>query len=86
MALQWSGADFRALQILQDADGASLALGGAAQAVDVVGVIFVSAVGEVEARDVHTEAKQVAHGGLRVAGRADGADDLGAACGRGREG
>ncbi len=79
VALQGAGADFRALQVLQDADGASLALGGAAQAVDVVGVIFVGAVGKVEARDVHAEAEQVAHGGFGVAGGTDGADDLGAA-------
>ncbi len=74
-----SGADLGALQVLQDADGASFALGGAAQALDVVGVIFVGAVGEVEAGDVHAEAKQVAHGGFGVAGGADGADDFGAA-------
>ena len=79
MALQRSGADFRALQVLEDADGASLALGGTAQAVDVVGVIFVGAVGKVEAGDIHAEAKQVAHGGLGAAGGTDGADDLGAA-------
>ena len=77
--LERSGADFGALQVLQDADGASFALGGAAQALDVVGVIFVGAVGEVEAGDVHAEAQQVAHGGFGVAGGADGADDFGAA-------
>ena len=77
--LQRSGADLRALQILQDADGAGFAIGGAAQAGDVAGVVLVGAVGEVEARDVHAEAKQVAHGGFGVAGGADGADDFGAA-------
>ena len=82
VAFERSGADFRALQILQDADGAALALGGAAQALDVVGVIGVGAVGEVEAGDVHAEAEQVAHEGFGVAGGADGADDLGATGGR----
>ncbi len=67
------------MQILEDADGAAFALGGAAQALDVVGVIFVSAVRKVEAGDVHAEAEQVAHGGFAVAGGADGADDFGAA-------
>jgi len=81
VALQRAGADFRALQVLEDADSASLALGGAAQAVDVVGVIFVGAVGEIEAGDVHAEAKQVAHGGFGAAGGTDGADDLGSAGG-----
>ena len=79
VALQQAGADLGALQILQDADGAAFALGGAAQALDVVGVIFVRAVGKIEAGDVHAEAQQVAHGGFGVAGRADGADDFGAA-------
>ena len=79
VVLQRSGADFRALQVLQDAEGASFALGGAAQAMDIAGVVFVSAVRKVEARDIHAEAEQVAHGGLGVAGRADGADDFRAA-------
>jgi len=56
VALQLAGADFRALQVLEDADGASFALGGAAQAQDVVGMIVVGAVREVEAGDVHAEA------------------------------
>ena len=78
MTLQRARADFRALQVLENADGASFALGGAAQAKDVLGMIFVSAVRKVEARNVHAEAKQVAHGGFGIAGGADGADDFGA--------
>ena len=82
VALQASSADLRALQILENADGAIFLLGGEAQALDVVGVVFVGAVGKIQAGNVHAEAKQVAHGGLRVAGGADGADDFGAAgCG-----
>ena len=50
-----------------------------AQAFDVAGVIFMRAVGEIQAGDVHAEAKQVAHRGFGVARRADGTDDLGAA-------
>jgi hypothetical protein len=46
VVLQRASADFRALQILQNADGASFALGGTAQALDVVGMIFVRAVRE----------------------------------------
>jgi hypothetical protein len=76
------------LQILENADGAAFALGGAAQALDVARVIFVSAVREVEAGDVHAEAEQVAHDGLGAAGRANGADDFrtagwGCSCGDG---
>ena len=49
----------------------------------LLGVIFMCAMGEVQARNVHAEAQQVAHGGFGVAGGADGADDLGAARRRG---
>src|SRR4029077_6822872 len=76
--LEQSCAYLGTLQVLEDADGASLALGGAAQALYVVGVIFVRAVGEVQASDVHAEAEQVAHGGFGRARRTDGADDFGA--------
>lgn len=78
MAFQRAGADFRALQVLEDADSASFALGGAAQAKDVLSVIFVSAVREIQAGDVHAKTEQVAHDGFGVAGGADGADDFGA--------
>jgi hypothetical protein len=44
MPLQRPGADFRTLQVLQDAKGAALALGSAPQALDIVRVIFVGAV------------------------------------------
>jgi hypothetical protein len=44
-----------------------------------VGVIFMRAVGKIEAGDVHAEAKQVAHGGFGTACRTDGADDFGTA-------
>ena len=84
VAIERSGADFRALQVLENADGAAFALGGAAQALDVAGVVFVSAVREVEASDVHAAAEQVAHDGLGAAGGADGADDFRAAGGGGR--
>jgi hypothetical protein len=69
------------LQILKDADGAVLFFGRTAQAFDVAGVIFVRAVGKIQAANVHAQPKQVTHRGLRVASRADGADDLGAAGG-----
>ncbi len=79
VALQASSADLGALQILQNADGAVFFFSGAAQAFDVAGVIFVRAVGKIQAGDVHAQAQQVAHRGFGVAGRTDGADDLGAA-------
>src|ERR1700734_1780550 len=81
VALQASSADLGALQILQNADGAVFFFSGAVEAFDVVGVIFVRAVGKVEAGNVHAQAKQVAHRSFGVAGRADGADDLWAAGG-----
>ena len=76
MPLEQSRTNFRALQVLEDTDRASLALGGAPQASDVLRVILVRAVGKIEASDVHAEPKQVAHGGFRVPGRTDGADDF----------
>ena len=79
VTLQWSGADFRALEVLEDADRASLAFSGAAQALDIVGVIFVGAVRKIEACDVHAKAEQVAHRDFGVAGGTDGADDFRAA-------
>ena len=85
VALQASSADFGALQILQDADGAVFFFRGAPQAFDVAGVILVRAMGKIQAGDVHAEAKQVAHCGLGMTGRTDGADDLGTARGGGHE-
>jgi hypothetical protein len=41
-------------------------------------MIFMRAVGKIQARDVHAEAKQVAHGGFGMASGADGGDDFGA--------
>ena len=77
--LQLAGADLGALQVLEDAESASFALGSTAKALNVMGVFFVSAVREIQAGDVHAEAEEVAHGSFGIAGRADGADDLGAA-------
>ena len=79
MVLELAGADFGALQVLEDAESAPLALGGAAEALDIVSVFLVSAVRKIQARDVHAETEQVAHGGFGVAGRTDGADNLGPA-------
>ena len=79
MVLELASADLGALQVLQDANCASFPLSGAAQALDVLGVLFVSAVRKIQPRNVHAEAEQVAHSGLGVASRADGADDFGAA-------
>jgi hypothetical protein len=42
-------------------------------------VILVCSVRKIETRDVHAEAEQVAHVRVRVAGRADGANDFRAA-------
>ena len=79
MLLQWAGADLGALQVLEDAERASFALGSTAEALDVVRVLFVSAVREIQARNVHAQAEQIAHGSFSVAGWPNGADDFGAA-------
>jgi hypothetical protein len=79
VAFEQAGTNLWALQVLQDADRAAFVLGGAAQALDVVGVIFMRAVREVEASNIHAETKQVAHGRFGIARGADGANDLGAA-------
>src|ERR1700679_139086 len=67
-ALQASGADFRALQILKNTDGSVFFFSGCAQSFDVAGVVFMCAVREIKAGDVHAETKHVAHGGFGVAG------------------
>jgi hypothetical protein len=79
VSLEGPGANFRTLQVLEDAKGAPFALGGTAEALDVTSVIFVSAVGKIEAGDVHAQAKQVAHVRLGVTGRTDRANDFRAA-------
>jgi hypothetical protein len=63
---------------LQDADSTSFTLSGAAQALDVVGVIFMRAMGEIEAGDIHPTPEQVAHLGFGGAGGANRADDFSA--------
>jgi len=68
--------DNPAAQVLQNAERAPLALGGPAQALDVQSVILVSAVRKVQARDIHAEAEEIAHGGFGIAGGADGTDDF----------
>lgn len=55
MTLELSGADLGALQVLEDTEGTSFALRGTTQALDVVRVLFVSAVREVQAGDVHAQ-------------------------------
>src|SRR5204863_2499416 len=52
MALELASADLGALQILQDANCASFPLSGAAQALDVLGVLFVSSMGKIQPRNV----------------------------------
>ncbi len=79
MPLQAPRADLRALQILQDANRPSLKLGGPANPLHIAGMVFVRAMRKIQPRDVHAQTKQIAHGGLGMTGRADGADDLGAA-------
>src|SRR5450432_1222451 len=81
MVLQQAGADFGALQVLKNTDGAAFLLGRVAQAFDGACVVGVRSVGEVQASDVHAELHQFAQRGLGAAGRADGANDFGPAAG-----
>src|SRR5581483_639110 len=52
MVLELAGADFWSLQVLQDAEGAPFALGGAPEALDITGVLLVSSVRKIKPRDV----------------------------------
>jgi hypothetical protein len=70
-------ADFGTLQILQNANRASFALSGATQALDAVGVIFMRAMGEIEAGNIHPTSQQVAHLRFGTAGGTDRADNFG---------
>ena len=77
-----AGADLGTLQVDQDADGVTGLLAGRAH-VPVDGlVVGVGAVREVEPGDVHACGDQLAKALRRGDGRAQGADDLGAAHGR----
>ena len=76
MPLQAPSADFRALQVLQDADRATFFARRTANALDVAGVIFVRAVGEIQAGHIHAQPKQVAQDSFGVRGRADGGNDF----------
>jgi hypothetical protein len=55
------------LQVLQDADAAAFLLRYLAQALDVVGMILMSPMGEVQAGHIHAKAHQLAQGGFGVA-------------------
>src|SRR5271167_1514235 len=82
--LETAGPDLWALQVLQNADGASQFRCHLTKAVNHTSVVLVRAVGEVEPGDVHPAQHQLAHHLLSVAGRTDGADDLGPAAKRSR--
>jgi hypothetical protein len=81
MILQPSGADLGALQVLKDANRSLLPSGGAAQPLYIAGVLLVRSVGKIQPGDVHPQAHKLAQHRFRVRGRANGADDLGPACG-----
>jgi hypothetical protein len=76
MAFELASANFRALKILKDANGAALAGSSAAQPFDVAGVILMGAVREVEAGDIHAEVEKIAQERFGITGGTDGADDL----------
>ena len=80
--LEEPGANLGTLQVLQNADGAILLLGGAPQAFDVARVILMRPVGEVQPGNIHAEAHEIAQHGLGMARRPNGADNLGATDGR----
>ena len=78
-AFERAGADFGAGHIGENGDGPLVAAGGGAQESDGGGVFGVRAVREVEPGHVHAGAHQAVDHDARAAGRAQGADDLGAA-------
>jgi hypothetical protein len=67
------------LQVLENAEGALEAAGGAAQSLNSLRVLGVSAVRKVQASHIHAEAHEVEDGFFGVAGGPDGTNDFGAA-------
>jgi hypothetical protein len=72
-----AGADLRTAQVLERGDGLFAAGGGEPQRVEPARVLFVAAVREVETGYVHSRDDEPLERLPRVAGRADGADNLG---------
>ena len=81
--LQPAGADFRALQILQNADRPLQTARDTPQSLDAPRVLGMGSMGEVEARDIHPQAHQVGNTFLGIGSRANRADDFCAAEGLG---
>ncbi len=76
--LEPSGANLRALQILKNTDGALQMTRDAAQSPDSPRVLCMRAVGKIQAGNIHPELHQVTNAVFGIAGRTNGADDLGA--------
>ncbi len=79
--LEGLDAVFRALGVQHDGDGLIQALPHLLDVGDLLGVLLVGAVGEVDAGHVHARLHHRREGLGRLAGGADGADDLGLAHG-----
>src|SRR5579859_1438720 len=77
--LQRSDADLRPLQILQDADRAADILLQRAQGGMDLGMIVMGAMAEIQPEDVGAGQEELLQPFRRVAGGADGGDDLGMA-------
>ena len=74
--LELAGPDLGALQIEEHGDRSAAALGLGAHDPEHLGVIFVGAVGEVEARHAHAGFDELADTFRSRGGGAEGADDL----------
>ena len=68
-----AGADLRAGEVLEDGDGLVFFFGDFADERDLGGMLFVGAVGEVQAGDIHARVDHAAEGLAVFGGRADGA-------------
>lgn len=82
MCLEASGANFRTLQILQDADTAVFLLGGPPNPGDILDVFGVRSMGEIQPGHIHAQPHEIAKNLFGIARRTDGTDDFGAAVGR----
>ena len=79
VVLQLAGADLRALQVGEDADGLAFFAGDVAHHLDQLGLLRMGAVREVEAGDVESGADELAEDFGSAGGGPEGGDDLGAA-------
>jgi hypothetical protein len=82
MCLEASGANFRTLQVLQDADAAVFLFGGAPNSGDILNMFGMRSVGEIQPGHIHAPPHEIAKNLFGIARRTNGTDDFGAAVDR----